>query len=344
MNRNDIPSPVLVTGAGGLIGSAICAELSRMGVPTRALLKPEESAENVEGLEGVSIIRGDVRNAARMDEAVRSCRSVVHTAALNTLWHRPAKHFYAINVKGTENVLEASLKAGARRCVFTSSCEVMCRAIRDCMRNEQAPLDSGRVDGHYEMSKYLAERKVEEYRKRGLRSIIIRPTAVIGPGDIHTSPPGMLIRAFLRGGIPAYYDTGINVVDSRDVALAHIAALARPVEDETFIVGGHNVRMRDLFAELSKASGMSAPTRTVGYRTALAAAVFRSFTSLFTKEHPGITINGIRTIRHPWFFDSSKAREELGLEPRSLTATMGDAVRWHLEHREPARGSLRSEV
>jgi dihydroflavonol-4-reductase len=334
MNRNDIPSPVLVTGAGGLIGSAICAELSRIGVPTRALLKPEESAENVEGLEGVSIIRGDVRNAARMTWAARSCRSVIHTAALNTLWHRPAKRFYSINVKGTENVLEAALAAGARRFVFTSSCEVMGRARWDCIRDEHAPLDSRGVGGHYEMSKYMAERKVGEYRGRGLRCTIIRPTAVMGPRDIHTSPPAMLIKAFLRKGIPAYYDAGINVVDSRDVARAHIEALARPVEDETFIVGGYNVRMKELFAELSKASGVPAPTRTVGYRTALAAAAFRSFTSIFTKAHPGITIDGIRTIKHPWFFDSSKAREELGVEPRPLTETVGDAVKWHLEYRD----------
>lgn len=333
MNRNEIPSPVFVTGAGGLIGSAICAELCRMGVATIALLKPDESAENIKGLTGIPIIRGDVRNAAAMIEAARPCRSVVHAAALNTLWHRPARQFYAVNVKGTVNVLEAALAAGVRRFVFTSSCEVMGRARCDCTRNERAPLDPRSVSGHYEMSKYLAESKVAEYRKRGVRSTIIRPTAVVGPGDIHVSPPGMLIRAFIRGGIPAYYDAGINIVDSRDVAKAHIAALARPVEDETFIVGGHNVRMRELFAELSKASGIQAPARTVGYRTALAAAAVRSFASLITRDHPGITINGIRTIRYPWFFDTTKAREELGLEPRPLTETVGDAVKWHLDRR-----------
>jgi len=334
MNRSDIPSPVLVTGAGGLIGSAICAELSGLCIPARALLKPDESAENVERLEGISIVRGDVRNPSSMIDAAGSCRSVVHAAALNTLWHRPARHFYAVNVKGTENVLRAALAAGAERFVFTSSCEVMGRAKPGSIRDERTPLDPRSIGGHYEMSKYLAERKVAEYRGRGLLSTIIRPTAVVGPGDIHTSPPAMLIRAFLRGSIPAYYDAGINVVDSRDVARAHVKALAMPGRGETFIVGGHNIRMHELFEELAKASGVRAPGRTVGYATALAAAAVRALVSLFTRQHPGITIEGIRTIRHPWFFDTSKAREGLGFEPRPLAETIGDAVEWHMDRGE----------
>jgi dihydroflavonol-4-reductase len=333
MKRSDIPSPVLVTGGGGLIGSAVCAELSRLGIPVLALLKPGESDENVKGLASVSVARGDVRDGVSMRELVRGCRSVIHAAALNTLWHSPARDFYSINVKGTENVLSASLEEGVERFVLTSSCEVLGRARRDRVPDEDAPLDIARVGGHYERSKYLAEFAAMEYRRKGLAVTIIRPTAVIGPDDIHSSPPGMLIDAFLGGRIPAYYDAGINVVDSRDVAKAHVLALAKGCGGETFIVGGHNIRLGDLFRELSRASGVGSPRRVVGYRTALAAAAVRSVIAFFTREHPGITVNGIRTIRHDWFFDTSKAREQLGLEPRPLTETVGDAVKWHLEYR-----------
>lgn len=340
MNLVDIPAPVFVTGAGGLIGSAICAELNERGVPTRALLAPTERSENIIGLRHVSIIRGDVRNAQAIRTAARSCASVIHVAALNTLWHRPARDFYAINVKGTRNVCQAALEAGVKMFVFTSSCEVLGPARHASLRlggeadghaDETTPLDFKRVKGHYERSKFLAELAVHEYEAEGLPTAIIRPTAVIGPGDIHGSPPGALIRAFLDRRIPAYYDAGINVVDSRDVAAAHIAALAKRSRGRTFIVGGHNIRLKELFDEISNISGVPAPKTTVGYKTALAAAMCRALASLFTNRHPGITVNGIRTIRHPWHFDSSRARQELGVEPRPLSETVRDAVEWHMK-------------
>ncbi len=337
MNQAGIPAPVLVTGAGGLIGSAICAELGLRGVPTRALLAPSESSANVAGLEGVSTVRGDVRDAREMRAAVGSCQAVVHAAALNTLWHARARDFYSINVRGTRNVLEAALDAGVGMFVLTSSCEVMGPARRlirlegnsDGHADETAPLDFKRVRGHYERSKFLAEMAAREYEVKGLPLAVIRPTAVIGPGDIHLSPPGMLIRAFLERRISVYYDAGINVVDSRDVALAHVSALERRCAGTTFIAGGHNIRLSELFEELSSASGLPAPGSTVGYAAALAAAAFRAATSFITRQHPGITVSGIRTVRHPWFFDTSRARSELGLRPRPLAETVRDAVEWH---------------
>jgi len=331
MSPARIPAPVLVTGAGGLIGSAICAELSLRGVTTRALLAPSESALNVDGLGGVSTVRGDVRDAREMRRAVESCRTVVHAAALNTLWHKPARDFYSINVRGTRNVLEAALEAGVGLFVLTSSCEVMGRARRDSIFDEETALDLNMVSGHYERSKYLAELTAIEYGRRGLDVAVIRPTAVIGPGDIHLSPPGMLIRAFLEGRVSVYYDAGINVVDSRDVALAHVSALEKQCAGTTFIAGGHNVRLSELFEELSSASGLPAPGTTVAYPTALAAAAFRAATSLITRQHPGITVSGIRTVKYPWHFDISRARRELGLKPRPLAETVRDAVEWHLK-------------
>ncbi len=331
MTPSAVPSPTLVTGAGGLIGSAVVRELAGLGLPVRAMLAPDESAENVEAVDGVEILRGDVRDAGRIFELARGNGSIVHCAALNTLWHRPARDYYSINVKGTQNVCEAAMAARVRRLVFTSSCEVMGPAIRNSILDERAPLSISRVKGHYERSKFLAELAVLEFGRRGLSANVIRPTAVVGPGDIHTSPPGMLIKAFLERRIPAYFDAGINVVDSRDVALAHVMALASERDARVYIVGGHNLWMHDLIDELSRASGTPGPTRRVGYRTALAAAIVREAAALFTRGHPGITIDGIRTIRHAWHFDTARAREELGLRPRPLAETIRDAVEWYLK-------------
>lgn len=330
MTPMGIPSPIFITGAGGLIGSAVCKELAQTGISIHALLAPNESDENIRGIPGVHLVRGDIRDEPRVRELIRGSEAVVHAAALNTLWHKPARDFYSVNVRGTESVCQAARDAGVKSFVFTSSCEVMGYS-RNHPANEATPLNYKRVRGHYERSKFLGELTVREYAERGLPVTILRPTAVIGPGDIHVSPPGMLIRAFLERRIPAYFDAGINVVDSRDVALAHVKALARSFRNETFIVGGYNVRFSDLLGEISAASGIPAPTRAVGYRTALAGAVFREIQSLFTREHPGITVNGMRTIKHDWFFDTMKAREQLGLTPRPLSVTIRDAVQWHLK-------------
>jgi dihydroflavonol-4-reductase len=332
MTVRDIPSPVFVTGAGGLIGSAICEELSRRGVSVRALLAPGESDENIRKISNLTTAHGDIRDAEHMNDLVAGCRAIIHTAALNTLWHKPARDFYSINVRGSHNICMAALNAGATSLIFTSSCEVLGPAGASNSRSEErAPLEFKRVHGHYERSKFLAEIAVREHAEQGLCITILRPTAVIGPGDIHTTPPGMLIRAFLEKRIPAYFDAGINVVDSRDVALAHVMALERSFHNETFIVGAYNVRFSDLLGEMSAASGIPAPARKVGYRTALAGAALRQMQSLFTREHPGITINGIRTIKHDWFFDTTKLRTKLGLKPRPLSETIRAAVEWHLK-------------
>lgn len=344
MKPAEIPTPVLVTGAGGLIGSAVCAELSRRGARVRAMLAPGESDENVRALPHLLAVHSDLRDERRVHELMEGARAVVHAAALNTLWHKPARDFYSVNVRGTRNVCTAAFEADVRAFVFTSSCEVMGPARHACERlrdetcghaDETRPLNYERVRGHYERSKFLAEMAVREFAERGLPATIIRPTAVIGPGDIHNTPPGMLIRAFLERRIPAYFDAGINVVDSRDVALAITSALARGLRGGTFIVGAHNVRMRELLRELESASGIPAPTRAVGYRTALIGAALRQAHAFFSREHPGITVNGIRTIRHDWFFDTTKAQQEFGLKPKPLSETIRDAVEWHLQKQKP---------
>ncbi|MFH1829791.1 MAG: NAD-dependent epimerase/dehydratase family protein [Pseudomonadota bacterium] len=335
-----IPSSVLVTGAGGLIGSAICRDLSRKNIKVVALLAKYEKPNNIRDFQCISILRGDIRDRRLMGQLIRDCEAVIHTAALNSLWHKPSDDFYSINVQGTRNVCEAAMEAGVTKFIFTSSCEVMGRAQAGILADEENALSLRKVNGHYERSKFIAEDVVREFIKKGLPATILRPTAVIGPGDIHGTPPGRLIRAFLSQSIPAYYDAGINVVDSRDVALAHIEALSGNGIGKTYIVGAHNIFLRELFEELSRVSGIPAPTRKVSYRIALAAAIMRELTSMVTRKHPGITVSGIRTIHHPWFFDTSKVAQELGVSFRPLYETVKDAVEWHLNENVIARSEV----
>lgn len=322
---------IFITGAGGLIGSAVCEELDMRGICFRALLARDESDENLRGLKAAEIHRGDVRDETAMKKLAKGCDAFIHLAALNRLWHRPAKDFYDINVEGTMNACRAALDAKVRLFIHTSSCEVMGPAHEGPLADERGPLSLRRLKGHYERSKYLAEKAVADCLKEGLPAIVIRPTAVVGPKDIHGTPPGRLIRKFLSGEIHAYYDTGINVVDSKDIAKALLAALSLEKTGGTYIVGAHNVRFAELFRIMSATANIKAPARRVGYATAYLTTLALNIKSALTGRDPGITMSGIRTIRHPWFFNTEKAARELNFHPRPLRETIVDAVRWHMK-------------
>lgn len=329
-----ISRPVFVTGAGGLIGSAVCRLLTDQGAPVRALLAPKESDENLRGLEGIEIMRGDVRDGEALVRLLAGCGACIHAAALNRLWHRPHRDFYDINVSGTDHACRAAEAAGATRFVFVSSCEVMGPARPGAPADERRPLDGRRVRGHYEQSKLLAERLVSRRAASGFPAVILRPTAAMGPGDIHGTPPGRLVQALLGSEIPAFYDAGINIVDARDVAAAIVAALGGEGCGGIYIVGGHNLRLSDLFGVIERTCGIVAPPRRVGYRAAWMAASLRWALSLLTREDPGITVSGIQTLKHPWHFDSSKAMRELGLVPRPLAETVRETIAWHRDRSE----------
>ena len=332
MTTSTAPKSILVTGAGGLIGSAICRGLVEKGARVRALLAIREQATNIEDLKELEVVRGDIRDASLMKDLARGYEAVIHTAALNTLYHRPSRDFYHINVDGTINILRAAATAGVKRFVYTSSCEVMGPSKPQGPADESRPISSKGLGGHYERSKYQAEDIVRQGAGDGLPCIILRPTAVLGPGDIHGTPPGRLLRAFLRCQIPAYYDAGINVVDSRDVAWAHILALTGGRIGQAYIVGAHNIWLSTLFGMLERETGVPAPPRRIGYHIAKLAAALNLLKSLVTGGNPGFTPSNIRTIKYPWFFDTTKARRELGLEPRPLAETVRDAVRWHVNN------------
>lgn len=342
MTTSSVSNLVLVTGGGGLIGSAICQGLIEEGARVRALLAIGEQATNIEDLKELELVRGDVRNTSLMTDLVRGCEVVIHTAALNTLYHRPSRDFYHINVDGTANLLRAAAAAGVKRFVYTSSCEVMGPARPQGPADESRPISSKGLGGHYERSKYLAEEIVRQGSLSGLPCIILRPTAVVGPGDIHRTPPGRLIRAFLQQEIPAYYDAGINIIDSRDVALAHVRALSSGRIGQAYIVGAHNIWLRTLFEMLERETGIPAPPRRISYHFARLAAALHLAKSLVTGENPGFTPSNMRTVKYPWFFDTSKARRELGLVPRPLSETVKDAVAWHVNNMEV--GGIKYEI
>jgi len=297
------PKKVFITGAGGLIGSATCAELTARGIEIRALLKDDESDENLARFENIDIRRGDIRDLSSMRELLGGCDACIHSAALNKLWHRPEKDFEEINVEGTKNLCSAAKELGVSRFVYTSSCEVMGPAEPGPPADETRHILMERVHGGYERSKYEAEILVRALARKGLSVNIIRPTAVVGPGDIHGTPPGRLITRYLTGGIKAYYDAGINIVDARDIAKAHASALFSDKDGETYIVGGQNLRLSELFELIGHEAKIDLHPKNVSYTTAYLAAIVFNLKSMINSKDPGLTLNGVRTIKHPWYFD-----------------------------------------
>ncbi|HPW45158.1 MAG TPA: NAD-dependent epimerase/dehydratase family protein [bacterium] len=320
---------ILVTGAGGLIGSAVCSRLYSMNIEFRAMLWNDESEENISHLDGIEKIRGDVRDRQSIKKALSGCTGCVHCAALNRLWNEDPREFSEINIDGTRNICDESLSSGIKKIVFTSSCDAMGPSTDGKPRNEDSPINRASVKGGYERSKLESEEIIASLSGERMSHAIIRPAAVIGPGDIHLTPPGKLIRNFLSGKLPAYYNAGINFVDSRDVAAAHVKAITTPGIEGTFILGGHNIFLHKLFTMLKKISGIDSLPVKIPYPLALATAFVLEVKGDVSRSDPGITVNGVKTVKHPWFFDSTKAEKMLDHRPRPIEQTLSDAMEWH---------------
>lgn len=321
----------LVTGAGGLIGAHIVRQLMERGRPVRALLAPNESTDNLQDMH-LDLAFGDIRNRDDVERAVSGCENIIHCAALNKLWHPFPQEFYETNVEGTRHICEAAKRYGIRRLIYTSSCEVMGPAIPDVpLRDETWQIDLSRVYGDYAKSKFQAEALSREYLDKGISVTILRPTAVFGPGDIHGTPLGRLVVAVLNKKLPAYYNSGINVVDARDVAKAHVDTLDLSESiGETYIVDGYNLYLEGLFRIFEKEGGGNRPHLKIPYPVAFAAALIEEGVSRLTKQSNVLTtLASLRLARHPSFFDGTKIQREVGFQPRPLEDSIRDAIAWY---------------
>lgn len=319
---------IFVTGAGGLIGSAVCRELSAREIPIVALLKDGESDENVSNNPNIEIVVGDIRNKTLLTKSMASCDACIHLAALNKPWHRPSRDYHDINYIGTMNACDSAMSNELVKFIYISSCEVMGQLGQGEIGSEARKTKISAAKGLYASSKFRAEEHVHMMTKCGLPAVVVRPTAVIGPGDIHLTPPGNFIRSYLSGQLKVYYDAKINIVDSRDVAKVCVDALEAK-NGETFIAGSHNTSLADVLKLISETAGVKTKPRKLGYYSAYLGAVALNLQSSITGRNPEITPEDLSIIKTPWFFDSGKAKKVLGMTSRPLAHTINDAVLWH---------------
>jgi dihydroflavonol-4-reductase len=319
-------SPVLVTGASGFLGSAIAAALRARGHSVRVLVRPSSPRTNLDSADVVC--EGDLGDRASLAAALKGARILFHAAADYRLWAPDPEEILRNNVEGTRLIMEEALKAGVERVVYTSSVATL-ELTDGAPATEDKPLAEGEGIGAYKRSKVAAERLVETMIRRDrLPAVIVNPSTPIGPRDVRPTPTGRIIVEAASGRMPAFVDTGLNLAHVDDVAAGHLAALERGRIGERYILGGDNVTLADMLADIARLVGRRPPIvklpRTMLYPLAYGAEALARLSGV----EPFLTMDGLRMARHRMFFDDSKARAELGYVSRPYREGLADAIAW----------------
>ena len=324
------PSTILVTGASGFLGSAIAAALRARGRGVRVLARPSSPRTNLNAADVVC--EGDLRDRASLAAALKGVRHLFHAAADYRLWARNPEEIQRSNVEGTRLIMEEALSAGVERIVYTSSVATL-KLTDGAASTERNPLADGEGIGAYKRSKVAAERLVEAMIPRGgLPAVIVNPSTPIGPRDVRPTPTGRIIVEAASGRMPAFVDTGLNLAHVDDVAAGHIAALERGRIGERYILGGDNVFLGDMLADIARLVGRRPPKLKLPRKMLYPIAYGAEFLATLRGVEPFITSDGLRMARHHMFFDDSKARRELGYVSRPYREGLADAIAWFRAH------------
>lgn len=316
--------PTLVTGATGFVGWHVARCLLERGDRLRVLVR---DPARLRELEGVEAVQGDLRDAASLERAASGCGVVYHVAADYRLWTRDPGEMHRSNVEGTRHLLNAARQAGVERVVYTST--VGCVGIpAEGIGDEQTPVGIEDMKGPYKRSKFLAERVALEFAESGFPVVIVNPTAPVGDHDFKPTPTGKIVVDFTRGAMPAYLDTGLNVVDVRDVALGHLAACERGRVGERYILGAENLTLERIFGILAEALGRPAPKVKVPYAVAYAVGMVSTAWAAVTGKEPLAPLDGVKMARKKMWVRQDKAVRELGFAPGPAAAALKRAVAW----------------
>jgi dihydroflavonol-4-reductase len=323
---------ILVTGASGFLGSAVVRHLLQAGREVRVLVRPTSPRINVAGLP-VETMEGDLRDATSLARAMAGIQFVFHVAADYRLWARNPQDIVHSNVEGTRNLMNAALHAGIERIVYTSSVATLKSRLDGGASDETFRLDPHAAVGAYKYSKVVAERLVDAMvAERDLPAVIVNPSTPIGPRDVRPTPTGRIIVEAAAGRMPAYVDTGLNLVHVDDVAAGHLAALEKGRRGERYILGGENVLLGDMLREIARQVGRPPPRLRLPRRLIFPIAYAAEAIAYFSGREPFVTTTGLRLAKDRMFFTSAKAERELGYRARPYGEAIADAIAWFREH------------
>jgi dihydroflavonol-4-reductase len=321
---------ILVTGAAGFLGSAVVRRALARGLRVRVLVRPGSVLRNLAGLAPVRVVVGDIRDRAAMTRAMSGVRYLLHVAADYRLWAPAGDDIVRANTEGTETALLCAQQCGVERVVYTSSVATLRVAGATAPVNEDAAIGTDEAIGAYKLSKVLAERLVERLAAdAGLPAVIVNPSTLIGPRDGRPTPTGRIVLEAAAGRMPAFVDTGLNLVHVDDVAEGHFLALERGNIGERYILGGQDVSLRRMLAEIAALTGRRAPAVRLPRWPLYPLAHLSEAVARHTGREPFMTVDGLDMSRHLMYFSSDKARRMLGYQPRPYQEGLRDALAWY---------------
>ena len=327
-------APTLVTGATGFVGSAVARALAARGHTLRLLVRPGGDRRNIDGL-AAELAEGDLTDPASLARAADGCRTLVHVAADYRLWVPDPEAMMRANVDGTRALLLAAQSRGVERMVYCSSVAALGLVGDGSVADETTPVHPDKIVGVYKKSKYLAEQAVLALvAEHAMPVVIVNPSTPVGPRDVKPTPTGKMIRDAALGRLPAYVETGLNIVHVDDVAEGHALALERGVVGEKYVLGGEDLALGDLFAMVARAAGRRPPRIKLPLAPLVPLALACEALARFGVE-PLVTREALAMARKKMFFSSAKARRDLGYAPRPAAHAIEDAVDWFRTH--PAR-------
>ncbi len=324
---------VLLTGATGFVGAAILRRLSLEDLSIRVLVRETSDRTHLKNIQ-TEIYLGDLGDKASLENALRGCDALIHTAAEYRLWTANPDKMIATNITGTRNILSAAGEAGVSNIVYTSSVAALGKAAGDDPVTELTPSELEDKIGLYKRSKFLAEQKVLHiHQTQGLPVKIVNPSAPIGPGDIKPTPTGRLVVEAAKGKVPAYVKSGLNVVHVDDVAEGHWLALHKGVPGEKYILGGENLTLLEILTHITTAAGVRPPMIRVPHNIVLPVAyISEAWAKWVTGKEPFTTVDGVKMSRRPMYFSSRKAIDDLGYAPRPVISAFQESIDWFRSH------------
>lgn len=317
-----------VTGATGFLGSHVARVLAEQGADLRLLVRATSNLKNLEGLKAETAT-GDLRDPASLEKAMSGCDAVFHVAADYRLWVTDPNEMYRSNVEGTRTILEAARKNGIKAVVYTSSVATIGFTGNGQLADEDSRVSLADMIGHYKRSKFMAEQIALEAGRSGMRVVTVNPTTPIGEYDIKPTPTGRIIVDFLKRKFPAYVETGLNLVDARECARGHVAALEKGRSGERYILGGENLTLKQILDKLAAISGLPSPAIKLPYFVAYAAAaVDETVSGRILGHEPRATIETVRMGKKKMWASSAKAERELGWRTIPVDDALRRAVEW----------------
>jgi dihydroflavonol-4-reductase len=322
----------LLTGATGFVGAAVLRCLIAAGHNVRALVRPHSDRRNLSGTD-CEIVTGDLTEPESLKRAVQGCEAVFHVAADYRLWVLDREKMHRVNVQGTVDLIRAAATAGVSRIVYTSSVATLRLKDDGFPSDEESYAELSDMIGAYKQSKFRAEREVKRLvAHAGIPAVIVQPAAPFGPGDVKPTPTGRLVVEAASGRMPAYVNTGLNVVHVDDVATGHLLAYEKGAVGETYILGGENRTLQWILETVAEITGQPPPRIRLPHWFVMPLAyIAEGITRVRGSGEPMLTVDGVRMARKLMYFSIEKARRELGYSPRPAVEALRDEIAWFYE-------------